>query len=342
VIRSASVLGGTGFVGLSIVDALLAQGVSVRVLRRRRSITALVRRRPVELVSASLDEPASLVSAFTGVDAVFYAAAHYPRYSLDPPASVARATEEARAVFDAALVAGAPSLVLTSSIAILEPRADGRPSTEADVPYGLPCESPYRAVKWAIERELDVALARGLRAVSMLPGGCLGPGDVRLGTGGLLVGVVRGDLPWMVDGLVHAVDVRDVALAHVRAATRGKSGDRYALPGRSMGLRALLARIVSRHGGALPRLVLSAQDARDRADAEEREAAPARGRVPFPRELVDIVVHGHPVSGARAARDLGFKPRPLDRSIDDAVEWFRRFSFLGPAEETDRRRHAHG
>lgn len=325
----ALVIGGTGFVGLNIVDELLAQGAAVRVSRRKRSVTALVRRRPVELVEASLDDPERLRRAMDGCDVVFLAGAHYPRYSLDLAASLDEGVRGVRNACDAALAAGAPRLVYTSTIATLDTVAasSGRPAHDDDVPRSMPEGSVYRAVKWAMEQEVDRARGRGLSAVTLLPGGCIGPGDLRVGTASVIVGVVREVLPWWVDGLVNMVDVGDVARAHV-AAARPTPHDRYALAGHAVRVRALLATIARRYGGSVPELEVSAEEARNRALAEEREAAPKRARVAIPRELVDMATTGQPVSNARAAEILGFSPRPLDEALDRAHAWLARFGLL--------------
>ena len=84
----ALVIGATGFLGLNLVDALLAQGTEVRATRRRRSITAYLRRRSVELVPASLEDEPALIEAMTGMDVAFLTGAHYPRYSTDRDASL--------------------------------------------------------------------------------------------------------------------------------------------------------------------------------------------------------------------------------------------------------------
>lgn len=109
----ALVIGGTGFLGLNVVDELLAAGHEVRVTRRKRSITALVRRRPVTLVEASLDAPEELERAMDGCDVVFLAGAHYPRYSLDVHASLEEGVRGVTNACRAARAAGT-RLVYTS------------------------------------------------------------------------------------------------------------------------------------------------------------------------------------------------------------------------------------
>lgn len=323
----ALVIGGTGFIGLNLVDALLASGAEVRVTRRKQSITVLLRKRPVELVDASLEDPEKLRRAMDGVDVVFLAGGYYPRYSLDLRESLEVGVRGVENACSAARAAGVPRFVYTSTIGAMGTAPDGRDADERDVPETMPTDSVYRAVKWAMEREVEGARRAGLDAVTLLPGGCIGPGDLRVGTSSVIVGVVRGLMPWWVDGLVNIVDVGDVARAHVAAAGRTPS-DRYVLGGHTVRVPTLLRRIAARYGGEMPALELGADEARERALADEREAAPKRARVAVPRELVDMAVTGQRVSSARAEADLGFTMTPLDDTLDRAHEWLSRFGFV--------------
>lgn len=323
----ALVIGGTGFLGLNIVDALVAAGVDVTVTRRKQSITALVRRRPVQLVDASLEDPEKLRRAMLGCDVVYLAGAHYPRYSLDLEASLKEGVQGVVNVCEAARAASVPRLVYTSTIATLAPAPDDRIADERDVSQEMPEGSVYRAVKWAMEREIERAQRAGLNAVTLLPGGCVGPGDLRLGTAAVLVGVIRGELPWWVDGRVNIVDVGDVARAHV-AAAGSTPATRYAIAGHTLRVPVLLQHIARRYGGTVPELELSASEAQARALEDERAAAPRKQRVPIPRELVDMALHGQRVSSARAEGDLGLTITPLDQSLDRAHAWLSRFGFV--------------
>lgn len=333
----ALVIGASGFVGLAVVDALLAAGVQVRATRRRRSFTVLLRRRPVELVEADLHDPPALRRAMDGCEAVFMVAGHYPRYSLDPEGEVARGVRTVRHVCDAALEAGGARLIFTSSTGSLAPAPAGRAADERDVPAQIPTDSVYRAVKWALEDEVAAARRRGLDAVTLLPGGCVGPHDVRVGTQAFLVGVARGEMPWWVDGLVHLVDVDEVARAHVQAARLDSPAPRYCLPGQPWRAGELLRFVAGRYGGRVPPERLTPVEARARADREEREAAPRRARVPLPRALVDLITTGQPIASTSAERDLGFVPEPIDGALDRAHAWFARNGYLraAPAAATE-------
>jgi dihydroflavonol-4-reductase len=337
-VKRALVIGGTGFIGVNVVDALIAEGVSVRVTTRPGSATLLLRKRKVERVPASLEEPEALRRAMDGCDTVFLTGAYYPRYSLSLDSALEDGVPGVKNACEAALAAGVERFVYTSTIATLGPAPAGRLADERDVLGAMPADSVYRGVKWAMEQAVEEAAARGLPLVTLLPGGCVGPNDVRVGSGAFIVGVVRGALPWFTDGTVNMVDVGDVALAHVRAASAAP-GSRYCLGGHDLRIRELLERVAARFGGTFPPLELGAEEARARAEAEERAAAPKRERVPIPREMVDLITTGQPVSNARAEQELGIRFTPLDDAMDRAYEWFARLKLV-PAIEP-RRTHEH-
>lgn len=318
------VIGGTGFVGIHIVDALISEGVDVVVTRRPRSATFLLRRRNCSLVNAALDDVSSLRQAMQGCDAVVVSGAPYPRYSLDAETQIGHAVQCVENACEAAAQTGISRFVFTSTIATLGTTDSKLAANEGTRLAAAPLDSVYRQMKWELERVVETHRERGLNAVTLLPGACLGPLDLRLGTTGLFVAVVRGALPWYVDGWVNAVDVRDVATAHARAVLHPSPGDRYCLGGTNIGFHALIAEVQARYGGVVPRLRLEAPEAKARATNDELLARPRNARVVFPRELVDVVAAGQPVDSQKALDELGVSFRPLATTLDDTYDWLRR------------------
>ena len=80
--RTAFVTGGTGFVGINIVDKLLEDGWSVTALHRAGADTRELTKRGVALAVGDITDPASLKQAIPkDVDAVFHAAASLSLWS---------------------------------------------------------------------------------------------------------------------------------------------------------------------------------------------------------------------------------------------------------------------
>jgi dihydroflavonol-4-reductase len=321
------VIGATGFLGLNLLDELLAEKFTVRVAHRKHSPTLLLRKRGVERVIASLQEPESLRQAMTDCDVVYLVAGYYPKYSTDFVGSLHQGVIGVHNACVAAMEAGVEKFIYTSSVGSLDRAPAGRPADEIDIPDQMPEDSVYRAVKWAMEREVERAMDHGLPAVTLLPGACVGPWDIRLGTGAMMVGVIREVLPFWVPGYVNVVDVGDVARAHVRAL-EAPVGSRYCLAGQTVDFGWLLRHIAERFGGRAPETCLMPEQARAWADREERRASTRKERVAFPRELVDLITTGQAVSSARAERELYARFRPLDDSLDRAYAWFERFGFF--------------
>ncbi len=305
------VIGGTGFLGLAIVDALREAGHDVALTRRRSSNTILARRRRVPMLSAELGDVPALTAAMAGRDTVFMVAGHYPRFSVDTESQVAQAVAGLRSVVDAARLAGVRRLVYTSSSATwLEPLAD----------------STYFAVKLALEAEARRAAdAGGLDVITLCPTACLGPGDYKVGTGFFVLGMLTGALQVWVDGYIDVVDVADVAAAHVAAATRGTPGARYLIGGHGLAIRALLETIAGRWQVSMPDRELSHAEAHALATAEETRcvAAGGRERPLLSREMVDLAITGAPLDPEPARAALGLTVRPLTETIDRACRWYR-------------------
>ena len=229
------VLGATGFIGGQIARAAVGCGWQVRAARRRAGVTGAIGAVDVEWVRADLNDADSLVAAMRGVDVVFHAAARYIHTARNVRRHVAEARAEMRRVLDAAKQSGVSRLIYTSTLttigAAVEP---GQPADERAAYVPGSADDAYHELKWAMEQDALHAAPDGVPAVIVCPTMVLGPGDVHLSISGPLLEIARGRVPFTVDGGVNVIDVRDVAVAHVAAANRGRVGERYILGGHNV------------------------------------------------------------------------------------------------------------
>lgn len=321
------VLGAAGFLGLNLVDALVARGQSPRCGRRVRTNVLALRQRKVPLVQTDFDLPDTLRAAMAGIDTVFHLGGHYPRLSLEPQKERALGLARLENVLDAAASAGVRRLLYVSSTATVAPRADGRPSTEADVFSTPPPWGAYHELKWHLEAR--AAAESRLEVLIVCPGACLGPWDLRVGTSAMLVGLARGlDVPHP-NGLVSWVDARDVANALVAMATHEAPPRRVLVAAESLQLQHLLEVAAAFYGVTAPP-PMSDADALAFADDEEHRAAAGGPRARLARELVDLIIHGPAIDASLAQRALGIDYRPLDTTLVDFDAWARRVRFIPP------------
>jgi dihydroflavonol-4-reductase len=135
-----------------------------------------------------------------------------------------------RNVLAACQSAGVGRLIHTSSAAAIgEPH--GTVGSETSNHRGSYL-SRYERSKHLSERAL-LGEADDLDVVVVNPSSVQGPGRAT-GTGRLLLDVLNGKLPFLVETTVSVVDIDDCSAGHLLAAERGRRGERYILSGASV------------------------------------------------------------------------------------------------------------
>ncbi|PJF35912.1 MAG: nucleoside-diphosphate sugar epimerase [Candidatus Thermofonsia Clade 1 bacterium] len=253
----ALVTGGTGFLGAHIVRLLVAAGHEVRLLRRASSRLDLIADLPVEHALGDVTDADSLHKAAAGCAWIFHTAAIADYWRAQRAKMYQVNVEGTRNVLRAAQAAQAERVIFTSSAAAVGLRPDGAPSDET-VAFNLPPERfPYGHSKMLAEQEVAKAVQAGLPVVTLNPSVIFGPGDLNLISGSLIVEPARGLVPpFYPAGAVTAIDVRDVAAAHLAAAERGAIGERYILGAQDATYRELFAMICQIVGVRAPKLPL--------------------------------------------------------------------------------------
>jgi dihydroflavonol-4-reductase len=172
-----------------------------------------------------------------------------------------------------------------------------------------------------MEMEAWRAAAEGLPVVILNPTAVFGPGDVKPTTGEILLRVAKGQFPVYLDAAINAVDVRDVARAHVIAAERGCSGQRYILGGHNLLLLDLLATTARVANVPPPRWRLSPWL------VDWLLAAGDAMRLPVP-DLAKGIRLWQPLNCEKAQRELDLRPRPFEETARDTIAWFREHRYL--------------
>jgi dihydroflavonol-4-reductase len=233
--------------------------------------------------------------------------------------------EGTRLLMEAALAEGVSAIVYTSSVATLGIVGDGTPSDE-NTPSSLgDMIGPYKRSKFMAEEVVrELIRQRGLPAVIVNPSTPVGPGDVKpTPTGRMILEAASGKMPAFVDTGLNIVHVDDVAAGHLLAEERGASGERYILGGEDLTLAEILRRIAVLTGRKPPTISVPIPAIWPLAIGAEVWAS-LTGTEPFvTRDGLRMAKKKMFFSSAKAERVLGYRARPAQEALADAVAWFR-------------------
>jgi dihydroflavonol-4-reductase len=225
----AFVTGGTGFLGLNLIDQLLTQSWEVIALRRPTSNLKHLREKDIQLVEGSITEPNSLITIFPEkVDAVFHVAGNTNLWSRRNHLQTRDNVEGTQNMVAVALKRQAKRFIHTSSTAAYghhQQRIDEETQSNA-------MSSPinYHRTKYLAEMEVRKGIEKGLDALILNPVNIIGPYDYH-NWSQLFILIDRQKLPGVPSATQAFCHVREVAKAQTTAFYRGEKGGNYILGG---------------------------------------------------------------------------------------------------------------
>jgi dihydroflavonol-4-reductase len=326
----AFVTGATGFVGSHVARVLAEQGANLRLLVRPGSDTRNLDGLKAERVIGDLREPESLEKAMSGCDVVFHVAADYRLWVRDPGQMYKANVEGTRAILNAARKNGVRRVVYTSSVATMGFTSNGHPADETS-PVSLDnMIGPYKRSKFMAEQLALETGRSGTDVVVVNPTTPIGERDIKpTPTGRIVVDFLKKKFPAYVDTGLNLVDVQECARGHVAALEKGRSGERYILGGENLTLKQILDKLAAITGLPSPKVKVPYVMALATGVVDELVTGRIRGREP--RVTIDAVRMGRKkmfVTSAKAERELGWKPVPVDGALRRAVDWFRENQYV--------------
>jgi len=318
------VTGATGFIGSHVVRLLLQRGDRVRVLIRKSSPTANIDGLGCETVVGDLKDAMSLTRCVQGCRKVYHIAADYRLWSRNPQVIYENNVAGTRNLLSACCEAGVETVVYTSTVGAIGLRKDGVPTNE-ETPVSLDdMIGHYKRSKFMAEQVAREFAASGLPVVIVNPTTPIGAGDIRpTPTGKIILDFVRGRLPAYVDTGLNLVAVEDVAQGHLLAEEKGRLGERYILGGENWSLEDMLEALAKICGRIRPRARIPWFAALLAASVENFIMGTLFRREPLiPMEGVKMARYKMYVSSEKACNELGYRPRPVDEALREAVQYF--------------------
>jgi dihydroflavonol-4-reductase len=319
------VTGATGFVGSHVARRLLAGGADLRLLVRNTSRTENIADLDAERVVGDLRDLAALRKGMEDCEFVFHVAADYRLWAPQRQALYQSNVEGTGNVLQAAREAGARRIVYTSSVATMGFGNNGR-LTDESAPVTLSnMIGDYKRSKFMAERLVVEAAKAGQNVVIVNPTTPVGERDIKpTPTGQIIVDFLRRKFPAYVDTGLNLVDVVDCAEGHLLAMEKAVPGERYVLGGENLTLKQILDRLAAITGLPSPQVKLPYAMAFAAGAIDTLVTGKLRKREP--RVTLDAVRMGRKkmfATSAKAERELGWRPRPVDEALSLAVSWFR-------------------
>lgn len=231
------VTGGAGFIGSHVVKLLLQRSYQVRVLHlpnEKLDNLADVTDQ-IELQAGDITNYLQVTDVMNGCDQVIHLAAVYALWLPDQELMRRVNVTGTENILRAAKELKLGRVVCTSSIARFggqgcDVYGRAKSGTE-ESPFALASTKSVYAITKAEGHEVAVNAAKaGQDVVICAPTGPVGPGDIGpTPTGKLILTVATLPLLATPDTVTNFGDVRDIALGHVLALEKGKTGETYLL-----------------------------------------------------------------------------------------------------------------
>ena len=315
------VTGATGFLGLHLVEKLLAQGHHVRALARSKPTHPVLQR--TEYIQGDLKDREAVRTALQGVDAVYHLAGLVSFRPKDGRKMFELHVDCTRELLRDIRDSGQkPRIILASTSGAIAVSRHERVGTEADdYPITVVGKWPYYLSKIYEEKlALEFCRKNQLPLVVLNPSLLMGPGDDRLSSTWTVAKFLGGELPSLPGGGMSFVDARDAADAFVAALTKGELYGRHLL-GVNMTMDEFFGRISRLSGVRPPWLklpsaanVLGAQLLERLADWRGTEAA-------LDPQEVEIGEHWFWLDASKAEAELGFRARDAQETLHDTVQY---------------------
>ncbi len=340
------VTGATGFLGGSLVDALLADGHTIVALCREDEPE--LEDRGVVVARGDVLSREALTRALDGsFDGAFHCAGKVSRRAEDAEELHRLHVDGTRNTLAACKAGGVKRVVVASTSGTVAVSADRHHvATEADeAPVALVSRWPYYRSKLYAEEAALAANGEGFEVVAVNPTLLLGPGDVRRSSTEDVRLFLDRRIPAVPAGGLSFVDVRDAALGMSLAMAHGAPGRRYLLGACNLTVKEFFAKLERISGVQAPWLPAPPMQSLARSSITLLSDLAARAHASWLTKGVDPVSFEMAqffwyLDASLAERELGWKPRDpmvtLRETVDDILDAGARLAVSSPSGRSAR------
>ena len=320
--KKALVTGATGFLGINLLNQLVASEWDVTILHLPGENLKYLELFNIKYSQGNILDYKSIVDAIPeGDDVVIFhlagdttmwpkLAKRQDQINIDGTVNVCRA----------AIEKNVSRLIYTSSSSAFG--YHNTRLTESTVSNALTCGMNYNRSKYLGEQEVKKAVMKGLDAVILNPCNMIGPYDAK-GWASMIINVSTDNVPGVGPGTGTFSHVKDIAAAHITAVELGKTGQNYLLGGVEASFEEVFSEINQVLKKKLPLKTISAhkmkifmQLMRLKSFFDRKEPL-----VTYPKykRLTGCLT----CDDSKARTDLGFSTTTLTEMISDSCRWLK-------------------
>ncbi|MEN8097444.1 MAG: SDR family oxidoreductase [Chloroflexota bacterium] len=324
----ALVTGGTGFLGAHIVRELIEQGHSVTVLHRHTSRLDALEGLEYESRIGDINDHEVVKEAARGCDWLFHVAAVSDYWRQDTDRLYQVNVEGTETVLQAAMEASVRRVIFTSTVGAIGVGEHDQIMDETHHFNLRPEQFPYGHSKSVAETKVRHAVALGQDVVIVNPTIVIGPRDLNMISGSIIIEAARGLARFYLPGGADYVAVEDVAKGHILAAERGISGERYILGGENVTHSSVIEMVVDELGLKRPKMTIPAWMIRFAASAVDGARKILGNRIPFDGNQMRLSVRTLQFSSEKARSQLGYQTTPLRAAVVRAINWYKEHDYI--------------
>ena len=316
------VTGATGFIGSHLVPQLMAQGHQITCLVRNPAKAESLAKSGATLVKGDVTDRASLSGVLQGVDGVFHLAGLFELGHSYHAQMAAINVDGARNVFEAAVAAGVPRIVHTSTVGVFG-NTHGKIVDETYRVDKRQLTSEYERTKWAAHYDIALPMIRqGAPIIIVQPGTVSGRGDTSPLS--LTFKTYLQRLP-MMPGAKSGVTwahVDDIAAGHILAMEKGKTGEAYILAGPALTYPEATEAWQKITGIPAPKVWLPGWVAGGAASLTRLLERTLHVKMTFSSEALDTLNdYTFFASAEKAKRELGWQLRPVEQLFKEVLDY---------------------
>ncbi|PCH92930.1 MAG: oxidoreductase [Bacteroidetes bacterium] len=324
--RRAFVTGGTGFVGLNLIEELLKADWEIYALHRATSNLKYLSSFNVTLLEGNIHDLDALSAVFPeDIDVVFHVASNTSVWSKNNEEQFRDNVIGTKNMVQCALDKKVGKFIYTSSIA-----AYGKHNSqvsEKTISNAESCGIHYCKTKYLAEQEIQKGVSQGLRAMILNPVHIIGRYDSS-NWAQLILAVYNNDLPGIPSGTGMFCYVKDIVKAHISAIEIGGNGENYMLGGPEAGFKEVINEVqkilgINESGKVTPNWVLKLGMHLfmfgSLFSSKEPQLTPEKYEMITGKMICDY---------SKAEKELGYQITPLALSLRESYEWLKKENLL--------------